>query len=184
MDTVADYLNLLYAMKLELVAGGLAGCPELDVPVKPVGPAFLGATNPIQRKSVERIPDRAEHFMNKCDAVRPAPPRGEPRNAMVLVNDEIKPGLRTAPPASVKNRSSFPAAADDLNAVNRGGGRTAGESVCKPVDLVTALRERRQIALRDTLRATRKGVLGIAPVEHQKTHGGLWHRAKLMANGS
>ncbi len=45
------------------------------------------------------------------------------------------------------------------------------ESIREPINLMPALGESFEISERDTLRTTCKGILGIAPIEHQKSHG-------------
>ena len=58
-----------------------------------------------------------------------------------------------------------------MDAIERLFGLATLETVGEPLNLVPALGESLEVSERDTLRTACEGVLGITPIEHQKTHG-------------
>src|SRR4051812_18656637 len=103
--------------------------------------------------------------------MRTAPPRCEPRDPMVLVDHQIKLRLLPVPGPRGQNGTAIPAPANDFDAVAFVSLPCARESIREPINLMTPLNQRMQVAERDALRTTTLGIVRIPPVQHQESHG-------------
>ena len=98
----------------------------------------------------------------------------------MLVDHQVKRILLRMPFARRHPGGEFPTLPKHADAVDHFLRRTAGKSVGKPRDLMTALHEPTQIRQRHPFSPAGQGVTWITPVEHQKTHEG---RSVLVRHG-
>ena len=127
--------------------------------------------------------------MDVSDAICPTPPRREPRNAVMLINDEVERFLLSIPSDRAENRTAFAAGADDLDAIDCFAGCGAGKMICEPGDFMAATDERVEVTERHPFSSAGERAFRVAPVKHQKTHeckvcvyGGKRHAERLWLN--
>ena len=80
-----------------------------------MGPALLELADIAPGFLVEGVPNGAEDLVNISHATSAAPPGSVPRDAVVLIDDQIKPWHGTDPVAGLKDRGPHATAAHDLN---------------------------------------------------------------------
>src|SRR4051812_45742455 len=109
--------------------------------------------------------------MNIAHAIRLAPPRREPWQTVMLIDNKIKFLLPTIPGNGLENGTGFSTTANNVNTFEDFFASAAGEIVGVPIHLVSALDERHKMRQRHPFRATRERILRVTPIEHQETHG-------------
>ena len=97
MHSVANDADVFDAVPKQIVARGFAGGPKRNIPIKPVRPALLAASDGAFGPGIKRVPNGSEDLVDICDAIRPAPPGRIPRYAMVLIDNEIEARLLAMP---------------------------------------------------------------------------------------
>src|SRR4051794_22068541 len=112
---------------------------------------------------MEYVPCRPQNFVNIRNGVGPAPPRGIPRNAVMLVNHQIKLWLPAIPLDGLQNGGPRTAAANDLYSFNSFFPGSAGEIVGEPKGFMAAPDQLRQVSFGHPLGAASLGGLRIPP---------------------
>src|SRR5688500_4521724 len=107
-----------------------------------MGPALLFFSDGVPGKFVERIPDRPEHLVDVSDAIRRAPPWRQPRDAVMLINHEVKFWLGAVPAPGCDDGAADATATHDVNAIDHCGRATARKDVREPVNFVSSLGQR------------------------------------------
>src|SRR5438045_1748401 len=103
--------------------------------------------------------------------MRAAPPRGEPRDPMVLIDHQIKLGLLAIPSPRGQNGTAISPPANDFDAVAFVSFPCVRKTIREPINLMPPLDQRMQVAEGNALRTTTLWIVRIPPVQHQESHG-------------
>src|SRR5262245_62124456 len=95
-------------------------------------PALLPLANDIPWPRVKSIPYRPQYLVQIGHYVRAGPPRRIPRNAVMLVNHQVEPGLVTIPLPGFENRHALATCTEDSYAINLFSRGAPGKRVRKP----------------------------------------------------
>src|SRR5436190_9508334 len=71
--------------------------PERTFAIEPMHKPFLPPSYHADRPRIKSFPNRTQNFVQVRDAIRLAPPGCEPRNPVMLINDQVKRLLFSIP---------------------------------------------------------------------------------------
>ena len=139
IDPIMDDRYIAHATPVQCSLGRFRTHPKRHVAIEPMSPALLPSAKGADGPGIKRAPDWAKDFMDVRNISRLAPPRSEPRDAVVLVNNQIKGRLRAIPLDCFENRHAASSAANDANSANTFLLAATLELIGKPVHLVATL---------------------------------------------